>query len=127
MRYSGLATPISRPDKAVVCSQKDVCALLIEGDPVKDLPIQPGQQSVPVYDCHVLISGPDQDGLLSGVVSNLPEIKATASNERDLLRKITDDFKARVMKYASENQEIPWQANQKPEPGQQQRWIPVHL
>lgn len=104
-----------------------MCVLGFEGDPLKDLPIQPGQQSVPVYDCHVLISGPDQNGLLTGVVSNLPEIEATASNERDLLRKITDEFKARVIKYTSENREIPWQANQKPESGQQQRWIPVHL
>ena len=102
-------------------------SLGFEGDPLEDLPIHPGQQSVPVYDCHVLISGPDQNGQLSGVVSNLPEIKATASNERELLRKMTDQFKARVMKYISDNEEIPWQESQKPEPGQQQRWIPVHL
>ncbi|WP_417849813.1 hypothetical protein [Thalassoglobus sp.] len=93
---------------------------------MQDLPIHSDDQSVPVYDCHVLIGKLD-DGTLTGIVSNLPEITATASNERDLLRKISTDFKTRIVKYAEANEEIPWQEKQKPGPGQQQRWIPVHL
>ncbi len=93
---------------------------------MQDLPIHSNDSSVPVYDCHVLINQLD-DGSLSGVVSNLPEVTATASNERDLLRKISTDFKACIIQYTEEKEEIPWQEKQKPGPGQQQRWIPVHL
>ena len=92
---------------------------------MQDLPIQSGD--VPVFDCHVIISGPNEDGQLSGVVSTLPEVAATASNERDLLRKISTDFKATVQRYTSEKRTIPWQPARKPEAGESQRWIPVHL
>lgn len=92
---------------------------------MNDLPIH--APDVPVYDCHVLISGPDASGLFTGVVTTLPEIQGTARNERDLLRKLTADFKARIKQYRENNQDIPWQPRQQPEGEQQQRWIPVHL
>lgn len=90
-----------------------------------DLPIH--SADVPVFDCHILISGPDEDGVLTGIVSNLPEVQGTATNERDLLRKLTTDFKATVQRYTAEKRTIPWQPTRQPEPGQSQRWVPVHL
>lgn len=94
---------------------------------MQDLPIHADNQSVPVYDCHVIIKKNEVDGRWSGFVSNLPSVTATALNERDLLRSISTQFKARLVQFAHEKQEIPWQADQKPRPDEQQRWIPVHL
>lgn len=92
-----------------------------------DLPIHIDQQSVPVFDCHVLITRSEETADLVGVVSNLPEVTATASNERDLLRQIANLFKEKIIEYQQANQEIPWQETRKPGPGEQQRWLPVHL
>lgn len=93
-----------------------------------ELPIQPDpSQAPPVYDCHIIISGPNDQGTLHGVVSNLPQITATAKDERALLRKLVDQFKTVLIEYSKQNQEIPWVSKAKPEPGQQQRWVPVHL
>lgn len=92
-----------------------------------DLPIHPASDSVPVYDCHVLISGPDESGRLTGIVSNLPEISGTATTERELLRNLTSAFKARILEYREQGMTIPWEVKKAPPPGQQQRWIPVHL
>lgn len=94
---------------------------------MKDLPIHIDQQSVPVYDCHVLISRSDDEKSLVGIVSNLPEVTATAATERDLLRTISAQFKKKIIEYNESSQEIPWQETKKPGPGQQQRWLPVHL
>ena len=92
-----------------------------------DLPIHTPSDSVPVFDCHVLIEGPDETGMLTGVVSNLPEVAASASSERELLRKLTSMFKSRILEYQSHHSPIPWQETKSPSPGQRQRWIPVHL
>lgn len=93
---------------------------------MKDLPIHTDNSTVPVFDCHILLSKND-DGSLTGVVSNLPEVHGTAQNERDLLRKLMNEFKASVSRYTADGKTIPWQETRKPAPGEQQRWIPVHL
>ncbi|MEW4488849.1 hypothetical protein AB1L42_12255 [Thalassoglobus sp. JC818] len=92
-----------------------------------ELPIDESGSSVPVFDCHVLISGPDADGNCHGVVSNLPEVTATARSERDLLRKISEQFKSRIVEYRQEKKTIPWESQKKPASGERQRWLPVHL
>ena len=92
-----------------------------------ELPIHQDAANVPVFDCHILIEGPNEEGVLSGQVTNLPEIVGEAKSERDLLRKLTEAFKARIIEYRDSNQTIPWEPGKSPSPGQQQRWIPVHL
>jgi len=92
----------------------------------RELPIVP-DSSATVFDCHVLITGPDGEGMLHGVVSNLPIITGSAPDERTLLRRIVDDFKKEVSQRVNAGEEIPWQEKGKPGEGQQQRWVPVHL
>ncbi len=93
---------------------------------LNQLPIQP-DQPVPVYDCHVIVSGPDADGKLHGIISNLPELTAWAKDERALLRKLVDQFKDRLREYHRQQVAIPFQPKATPQPGERQRWIPVHL
>lgn len=82
---------------------------------------------VPVYDCHVILTPADADGLITARVSTLPEITARGQSERHILQSIVKDFKAALVRYRTAGQEIPWQAASKPETGETQRWIPVHL
>lgn len=93
------------------------------------LPLVDGQGSqVPVFDCQVILSPPDSSGNLTGRVAALPEVTATGANERDVLIRIVSDFKARLRKHLAADEPIPWLAEpQTPGPGEQQRWIPVHL
>jgi hypothetical protein len=96
--------------------------------PLSDLPIAgDGTMPVPVYDCHVILSPPDADGLITARVSTLPEIAASGQSERHILLAIVKDFKAALVRYRGAGEEIPWQEPTKPQPGETQRWIPVHL
>ena len=83
---------------------------------------------VPVFDCHVILSPPNDKGVIIGRVSSLEGIVAEANNERDLLRKIVDQFKATIQRYHNQGQPIPWRdPAEKASAGEQERWIPVHL
>jgi len=83
---------------------------------------------VPVFDCHVILSAPNDKGVIQGRVSSLDGIVAEANNERDLLRKIVDQFKATVKQFHDQDQPIPWrEPAEKAQDGEQERWIPVHL
>ncbi|HUG17685.1 MAG TPA: hypothetical protein VMM56_01835 [Planctomycetaceae bacterium] len=93
-----------------------------------NLPIT-DKNSVPVYDCHVILSPPDaEEHSYRAVVSNLPEVTAQGATERDCLHQIVSRFKAAIRACREEGRTIPWmEPKLEPKPGQQERWIPVHL
>ncbi|MCA8999415.1 MAG: hypothetical protein KDA80_20640 [Planctomycetaceae bacterium] len=94
----------------------------------RDLPISDTNScGVPVFDCHVIVSGPDDAGVLHGRVSNLPEIQASARDERHLLQILVKAFKATLIRAQAEGKTISWSERSPLEPGERQRWIPVHL
>ena len=83
---------------------------------------------VPVFDCHVALSPPGDDGVIQGVCLSLPEITASGRSEREVLQKIAADFKAAVVRYRAAGGEIPWsKASAELASGWRQRWLPVHL
>ena len=99
------------------------------GDPSSALPQLPITHSnVPVFDCHVILSPADENGVISARVSSLDGIVAEGNVERDVLRRIVDQFKMRLQQFQQQGQPIPWR-----EPpavageGESERWIPVHL
>ena len=88
------------------------------------LPITDG--CVPVYDCHVLLRHTDAG--VEGRTANLDGITANGPTERDVLLAITKKFKATVQGYVAVNEDIPFRTEpHKPEEGEVERWIPVHL
>ena len=83
--------------------------------------------SVPVFACLVYVHKND-DGMVTGRVANLAGIEASGSSERDVLGKVTREFKSRVFKMFEEGQEIPWvDPPQPPLENEQVRTVPVHL
>ncbi len=88
--------------------------------------------SVPAFACIVYVHTGD-DGTVIGRVANLAggdsgEIRASGGSERDVLGKVTREFKARISKLLEEGQEIPW--IDPPEPpleNEQVRSVPMHL
>ncbi len=84
--------------------------------------------SVPVYDCHVILTPPDEQGVISARCVTLPSVVGSGTTERDTLRSIVDTFKAELRKYYDNGEPIPWAADpDQPAEGEVERWIPVHL
>ena len=83
---------------------------------------------VPVYNCHVYLSPPDERGMVSARAASLVEVFAEGSGERDVLRNIVRKFKEAISGYASRGEPIPWLAEPSPpRPGETQRFVPVHF
>ena len=88
--------------------------------------------NVPVFACLVYVCH-NEDGTVSGRVANLAagdsdDIRASGNSERDVLGKVTREFKSRVFKMHEENQEIHWiDPPQPPLENEQVRSVPVHL
>ena len=82
--------------------------------------------AVPVFNCIVYVSHAG-DGVKARV-ANLAGIECTAGSEREALAKIVPVFKQRIAEWTSSNSPIPWlDPPSPPEPGEQTRWIAVHL
>jgi hypothetical protein len=82
---------------------------------------------IPVFNCIVYVS-PEAGGGVRARVANLPELECTAATEREALGKIVPAFKERVGELMHRETPIPWiEPPSLPEPGEQKRFIPVHL
>ncbi|MEO2048649.1 MAG: hypothetical protein ABGX16_19005 [Pirellulales bacterium] len=65
---------------------------------------------------------------VTGRVANLAGVDASGNSERDVLGKVTCEFKTRVFKILEEGREIPWvDPQQSPLENEQVRSVPVHL
>jgi hypothetical protein len=87
---------------------------------------------VPVFSCIIYVCKAE-DGTISGRVANLAggdagEIRASGNSERDVLLKVTREFKSRVSQLHGDLQEIPWiDPPQRPLENEQVRYVPIHL
>ena len=61
---------------------------------------------VPVFSCTVYVSKNDE-GNVRGRVANLAGIDASGNSERDVLVKVSKEFKSRVLKMFEAGEEIP--------------------
>ena len=87
-----------------------------------------GGASVPVFNCIVIMTRDATTGRISARVANLAGITAEGNAERELLMLLTKRFKAFLQDCLQNNREIPWiDPAEAPLPGEQQRFIPVHL
>ena len=92
------------------------------------LPVVTPGQSVPVYTCHVLVSGPSEQVEYRVSVTSLPGFTATVGNERELLTRLVEQFKRCIIEHRQQGQPVPWiEAPERPANDERQRWIPVHL
>ncbi len=83
---------------------------------------------VPVYNCHVLVAPPDAEGWIVARSSNLPEVTARGRSEREALANVVAAFKTAIIHHTAGGGAVPWATQpMEPQPGDQQRWIAVHL
>ena len=88
--------------------------------------------AVPAFSCIIYVCK-TADGAVSGRVANLVggdagEIVASGNSERDVLFKLTREFKSRVSRMHEQEQAMPW-LDPPPPPleNEQVRYVPVHL
>ena len=82
--------------------------------------------NVPVFSCLVYVS--QQEGGVRARVANLAGIEFIAGTERAALGKIVPAFKQRLVEFMQGDEPIPWVEPPSPiEPGEQKRFVPVHL
>lgn len=93
-----------------------------------ELPVVGERASVPVFDCHVIVSLADERGVVTARMTRLPTVTGCGPTEREALQKLVAAFKAAAQSYLSRGEEIPWadEALVSGE-GESERWIPVHL
>ena len=83
--------------------------------------------NVSVFTCLVYLS-PDPAGGVRARVANLAGLECSAANEREALGKLIPAFKERVGEFLGSESPIPWIEPTPPaKPGEQVRFIPVHL
>ena len=87
-----------------------------------------GTDSVPVFNCIVILSRDPATARLMGRIANLADIFADGNAERELLMALTKRFKATVQDCVQNQRAIPWiEPPEQPAPGEMQRFIPIHL
>jgi hypothetical protein len=87
-----------------------------------------GPGSVPVYNCVVILSPISGSSRLRGRIANLADIFAEGNSERDVLIQLSRQFKAVVQEHTRNSHPVPWiDPPESAGPGEQQRFIPVHL
>lgn len=88
---------------------------------------RPEPSRVPVYNCHVYLAKKDE-GIFVVRVSTLNGITGSGKTEREALQKAVAAFKTVVAGHHARGEPIPWlEPPLQPEPGEQPRWIAVHL
>ena len=84
--------------------------------------------NVPVYNCHARLSMPDAEGWITARCCNLADVVGRGKTQREALAALVAAFKAVISRYSAASETIPWtDPPAKAEPGEQERWIAVHL
>ena len=83
--------------------------------------------NVPVFRCIIYIRQ-NEDRTVTGRVANFAGLSSSGAAERDVLSRLSREFKAQVMLLHQDGKEIPLiEPPMPPEPGERVRSIPVHL
>lgn len=95
-------------------------------DPLSSCTAPPG--ATPVFNCRVIVSGPDEQGRYHAVAAQLPIAKGEAGSEREALSQVAQTFKAHVGWHHRRSEPIPWtEPPLTAAPTDRERWIPIHL
>lgn len=126
--------PFYRPDSctpylgdaaAELSGNREMTPVDGEGPRVKPLGPPTG---VPVYNCLALVSPRDAQGLVHVRAANLSDLRTSGPTEREALQHLVGAFKIIITQSLAEGRDVPLLATpHEPLPGEQQRFIAVHL
>jgi hypothetical protein len=85
-------------------------------------------QSVPVFNCRVIIAPRDAAGKIIARAAELADLSAGGESDREALQKLVAAFKAKMAAHVAADEEIPWiKPGAKPQPGERELFVAVHL
>jgi hypothetical protein len=82
---------------------------------------------VPVYNCRVYVAPPDAAGLVVARAVTLAGVIGQGRTEREALQQVVAAFKQRIVELRASGEPVAWLEPPSLPPGQQERWIAVHL
>jgi hypothetical protein len=83
---------------------------------------------VPVYNCVVIVSPRAADGMVRARCATVAGIDFAGRSEREALSQVVAAFKATIARHLAADLPVPWiDPPAQPNPGEQQRFIAVHL
>ncbi|HZL87185.1 MAG TPA: hypothetical protein VFB96_02315 [Pirellulaceae bacterium] len=98
------------------------------GEPVSDPLSKMKSPDVPVYNCVVIVSPRDEQGLVRARCATVAGLEAAGHSEREALSQVVSAFKATIARHLAAGLPIPWvEPPEQPAAGEQQRFIAVHL
>ena len=81
---------------------------------------------VPVFNCVIYVMKGPED--VQARVANLADLKFVGKTEPDVLRTTITEVKRMLSQWHSAGEEIPWlNPHQEMQPGEEVRYLPVHL
>jgi hypothetical protein len=85
-------------------------------------------QAVPVFNCRVIVSPRDTNGKIIARAAELANLSVVADADREALQKLVAAFKTRMAAHVAAGEEIPWvRPGEKPQPGEKELFVAVHL
>ena len=85
-------------------------------------------QEVPVYNCPVILSPPNVDGVILARSATLADIVGQGKSQREALQEVVTNFKIRIARHHALEEEIPWlDPPLKPAEGEQEFLTAIHL
>lgn len=96
-------------------------------DPPRVRPLGPPTE-VPVYNCRVYVAPQNEQGIVVARAAALADVVGRGESEREALQQVVASFKAKIGQLREQQQDIPWiEPASPPGPGEQERWLAVHL
>jgi hypothetical protein len=90
-------------------------------------PIGPPEE-IPVYNCRVYVAPKNEQGVVVARAAALADVVGRGESERAALQQVVALFKAKIVAFREQQEEIPWIEPALPaEPGELERWLAVHL
>lgn len=85
-------------------------------------------ESVPVFNCRVIVSPRDAAGKVVARAAELAELSAAGDTDREALQKVVAAFKAKVAAHVKAGEDIPWiRPGDTPHAGEREYFVAVHL
>lgn len=85
-------------------------------------------QSVPVFNCRIIVSPRTATGEVTARAAELPDLTAAGSSQREAIQKLVAAFKTRITEHVAKQEEVPWVLpGDTAQPGEQELFTAVHL
>lgn len=115
-----------RHSDSLIKAATESTVIMPENQPLPQISIN-DCSPVPVFNCHIALRKDEATGKITARVANFEGIEAVGTSERDILRSLAKQFKEAVQKHHEADEKIPLLDRPQIQPGESERFLPIHL